>query len=246
MKKERIDNLLFERNLAESRSKAKALILEGKVYVGGVRIDKPGKLMDVAAELTVKEGLKYVSRGGLKLEHAVDFFNINVRDKICVDIGASTGGFTDCLLKNGAAKVFAIDVGYGQIDYKLRKDERVVLLEKTNARYLRKERIGEKVDLVTIDVSFISLDKILPVSYSLLKCGGGCISLIKPQFEAERKDVGKGGVVRSESVRLKIISEIMELCVSVGYSVIGCVESPLKGPAGNTEYLIYAEKKNED
>ncbi|MBN2189783.1 MAG: TlyA family RNA methyltransferase, partial [Candidatus Aureabacteria bacterium] len=205
----------------------------------------PGKLINIDSPLVVKEGLKYVGRGGFKLECAIDTFKIDVKDKVCIDIGSSTGGFTDCLLKKGAKKVFAVDVGYGQIDYSLRKDKRVVLLEKTNARYLRKDRIGEKVDLVTIDVSFISLDKILPVSYSLLERGGECIALIKPQFEAGRKDVEKGGVVRNESIRLKVVSGIKDFCVATGYSVVGCVESPLKGPAGNVEYLIYAEKKNE-
>lgn len=246
MKKERLDNILVERKLADTRSKAKALILGGRVYIGGALADKSGKLVNIDAPIAIKEGPKYVSRGGFKLEHAVDFFKIDIKDRICVDIGASTGGFTDCLLKKGAKKVFAVDVGYGEIDYNLRKNKKVVLFEKTNARYLRKNQIGEKVDLVTIDVSFISLDKILPVSYSLLERAGKCIALIKPQFEAGRKDVEKGGVVRSESVRLKVVSGIKELCVAIGYSVIGCVESPLKGPAGNVEYLIYAEKKNED
>ena len=243
--KERIDNLLFYKQLASSRSRAKALILEGNVTVNGKIVDKPGKLVALDSEIKVKESNKYSSRGGIKLEAAIKDFNVDISGHIAADIGASTGGFTDCLLKNGASKVYAIDVGYGQLDYNLRKDARVVVKERCNARYLKPEEIGEPVDFVTIDVSFISLDKIFPVSYSLLKPSGKCIALIKPQFEAGRAEVSKGGVVNSEKVRLRVIDKIKSVAGAVGFSVTGIIESPLKGPAGNTEYLIYLEKANE-
>ncbi len=245
-KKDRLDNLLFGRGLVKSRSQAKALILRGSVFVDGVMVDKAGKLTAVDVSIEVKEEVKYSSRGGFKLERAIEKFNIDVGGVVAVDIGASTGGFTDCLLKHQALKVYAVDVGYGQLDYVLRNDLRVVVMERRNARYLKPEDIGEPVDLVTVDVSFISLEKILPVSYSLLKPSGKCIVLIKPQFEAGRSEVSKGGVVRSEEVRLKVIDRIKDIAGKEGFQVRGVVKSPLKGPAGNIEYLMFMEKADEN
>ena len=244
--KDRLDNLLFQRNLAETRSQAKALVLRGSVFVGGERIDKAGKLVNIDSEIKVKEKVKYVSRGGFKLEHALNVFNIDISGDTAIDIGASAGGFTDCLLKNKVSKVYAVDVGYGQLDYVLRNDPRIVVMERCNARDLKFEDIGELVDLITIDVSFISLDKILGVSYSLLKPGGKCIALIKPQFEAGRLEVSRGGVIKSEEVRLRVVDRIKCFAGETGFEVKNVDKSPLKGPAGNVEYLMFMEKANDN
>jgi 23S rRNA (cytidine1920-2'-O)/16S rRNA (cytidine1409-2'-O)-methyltransferase len=241
-KKIRLDKLLFEKSLVESREKAKALILAGDVLVNGAVVDKAGSLVTHDVALEIKSRIPYVSRGGLKLEHALHEFRINVTNKIAMDAGASTGGFTDCLLQNGARKVYAIDVGYGQIDIKLRNDERVVLLEKTNIRYLEKEKVEDEVDIAVIDVSFISLLKVIPKVLEFLKSKGEMVALIKPQFEVGKKDVGKGGVVKDESKRLAAVEQIRRASEEMGLTVSGVTESPIKGPKGNVEYLIYLKK----
>lgn len=241
--KKRLDVIVYERGLAESREKAKSLIMSGIVYVGGLREDKPGTMFKDAGELDVEvrgAGLKYVSRGGLKLEKAVNEFGISLNGLICMDIGASTGGFTDCMLQNGAAKVFAVDVGHGQLAWKLRNDGRVVCMEKMNIRYITPEDIGGcKLDFASADVSFISLDKVLPAVKPLLKPEACMVCLIKPQFEAGRDEVGKKGVVRDKKVHASVISDIAGLSAGLGFSVIGLTFSPVKGPEGNIEYLIY-------
>jgi len=237
--KSRLDKLLFEKSLVESREKAKALILEGSVLVNGIVVDKAGALVRPDDELTVVKKMPYVSRGGLKLEHAVRHFNIDVNDKTAMDVGASTGGFTDCLLQHGARKVYAIDVGYGQFSWILRTDERVVLFEKTNIRYLDKDLIFDEIDIATIDVSFISLLKVIPNILGFMKPAGVIVALIKPQFEAGRKDVGKGGVVRSEEKRLEIVENIKGETAKMGLQILGVTASPVKGPKGNVEYLLY-------
>jgi 23S rRNA (cytidine1920-2'-O)/16S rRNA (cytidine1409-2'-O)-methyltransferase len=241
-KKNRLDILLCEKGLAESREKAKALILEGNVLVNGVVIDKAGTSVKIDDEFTIKNKMPYVSRGGLKLAHAVQFFNIDIKDKIAMDVGASTGGFTDCLLQHEARKVYAVDVGYGQFSWSLRNNENVILLEKTNIRHVDNNLISDEIDIATIDVSFISLLKVIPKVLELLKPGGVIVALIKPQFEAGRKDVGKGGVVRDDAKRLEIIQTIKEETVLMGLEVMGTTQSPIKGPKGNVEYLIYLKK----
>lgn len=239
LKKSRLDKLLFEKNLVESRERAKALILEGSVLVNGIVVDKAGALVRPDDELILKNKMPYVSRGGLKLEHAIRYFAIDVTGKTAMDVGASTGGFTDCLLQNGARKVFAVDVGYGQFSWILRTDERVVLFEKTNIRYLDKDLIYDEIDIAVIDVSFISLLKVIPNVIEFLKPGGEIVSLIKPQFEAGRKDIGKGGVVKSEEKRIEIVEIIKEKTGEMGLHIIGVTPSPVKGPKGNVEYLLY-------
>jgi 23S rRNA (cytidine1920-2'-O)/16S rRNA (cytidine1409-2'-O)-methyltransferase len=241
-KKNRLDILLFEKGLAESREKAKALILEGNVLVNGVVIDKAGTSVKIDDEFTIKNKMPYVSRGGLKLAHAVQFFNIDIKDKIAMDVGASTGGFTDCLLQHEARKVYAVDVGYGQFSWSLRNNENVILLEKTNIRHVDNNLISDEIDIATIDVSFISLLKVIPKVLELLKPGGVIVALIKPQFEAGRKDVGKGGVVRDDAKRLEIVQTIKEETALMGLEVMGTTQSPIKGPKGNVEYLIYLKK----
>ncbi|MBI5663899.1 MAG: TlyA family RNA methyltransferase [Nitrospirae bacterium] len=241
-KKTRLDILLFEKGLVESREKAKALILEGSVLVNGIAVDKAGALIKPDDDLTVVNKMPYVSRGGLKLEHALRHFNIDVKGKTAMDAGASTGGFTDCLLQHGAGKVYAIDVGYGQFSWVLRTDERVILLEKTNIRYLDKGLIVDEIDIAVVDVSFISLIKVIPNVLEFIKSGGVIVSLIKPQFEAGRKDVGKGGVVRSEEKRLEIVESIKGETEKMGLEILGVTQSPLKGPKGNVEYLLYLRK----
>jgi len=245
-KKSRLDILLFEKGLVESREKAKALILEGSVLVNGIVVDKAGALVRQDDEMTVVNKMPYVSRGGLKLEHAIRHFNIDVNGKTAMDVGASTGGFTDCLLQNGARKVFAIDVGYGQFSWILRTDERVVLFEKTNIRYLDKDLIYDDIDIAVIDVSFISLLKVIPNVLGFLRPSGVIVALIKPQFEAGRKDIGKGGVVKSEEKRLEIIQHIKDGSAEMGLDILGVTPSPLKGPKGNVEYLIYVRKPASD
>ena len=241
--KKRLDVLLVEKGLALSREKAKAYIMEGKVFVENQREDKPGTNFDENSliELHGKK-LAYVSRGGLKLEKALKTFPVDLSEAVCMDIGASTGGFTDCMLQNGASKVFSVDVGYGQFDWSLRQDPRVVLMEKTNVRYLKPEDIGESLDFASCDVSFISLSKILPAVFPILKENGSMICLIKPQFEAGRDNVGKRGVVRNPKVHREVIAEVFEFTEALGFTVKGLTFSPIKGPNGNIEYLMYIVK----
>ncbi|MCR5801061.1 MAG: TlyA family RNA methyltransferase [Lachnospiraceae bacterium] len=244
MKKERLDILLVNRGLAPSREKAKAIIMSGVVFVNGQREDKPGTFLDPEdLDIEVRgETLKYVSRGGLKLEKAIEVWHPDLEGKVCIDIGSSTGGFTDCMLQNGAAKVYAVDSGRGQLAWKLRNDERVVVMEQTNFRYITPEDIPDKADFASADVSFISLDKILPPAYSLLKDGAQMVALIKPQFEAGREKVGKGGVVREPSVHREVIEKTVILALQTGFEIKGLDYSPIKGPEGNIEYLIFMEK----
>lgn len=238
-KKIRLDSLLVSKGLVESREKAKALILGGKVIVNGVEAKKAGVVADPGSHVEIIEPLLYVSRGGLKLEAALKHFHINAKGETALDVGASTGGFTDCLLRHGAEKVYAVDVGYGQLDWKLRNNPRVVVIEKTNIRYLEKDRIPEMVDISTIDVSFISLLKVIPKVMEFLKTGGDLIALIKPQFEAEKKHVRKGGVVKDEARRLEVVERITEEVKKIPLNVKGVIESPLVGPKGNVEYFIH-------
>lgn len=242
--KERLDVLLVQRNLAPSREKAKALIMAGTVYVDGQKEDKAGSLFDVGLLIEVRgEKQKYVSRGGKKLEKALAVFGIGLEQKVCMDIGASTGGFTDCMLQNQAAKVYAVDVGYGQLDWKLRNDARVVCMEKTNIRYVREEDIREAIDFASIDVSFISLSKVFPVLASLLREEGEAVALIKPQFEAGREKVGKKGVVREPSVHREVIGKVFSYARTEGFRIEALSYSPIKGPEGNIEYLMHIHKK---
>ncbi|MFV1976660.1 MAG: TlyA family RNA methyltransferase [Candidatus Scalindua sp.] len=228
--------------MIESREKAKAMILEGNVLVNGIIVDKAGAFVKADAPLQILHKMPYVSRGGLKLEDAIKNFNINVNGKTAMDVGASTGGFTDCLLQYGAKKVYAVDVGYGQFNWRLRNDTRVVLLEKTNIRYLEKDLVPDKINLITIDVSFISLLKVIPKVLEFLTPRGEIAALIKPQFEAGRKDVGKGGVVRDESKRREIIEKIKTELRKMRLEIKGIIKSPLRGPKGNVEYFIYLLK----
>lgn len=241
--KKRLDVLLFERNLCESREKAKAIIMSGIVYVNNQKKDKAGEQFDIESVIEIRGNtLKYVSRGGLKLEKAMEVFDICLNDDICMDIGASTGGFTDCMLQNGAKKVYSIDVGYGQLAWKLRNDDRVVNLERTNMRYVTKNEVPDAIDFFSVDVSFISLKLILPVARELLKDDSCAVCLIKPQFEAGKENVGKNGVVRDINVHKDVISTITDFCLENGFSVLGLDFSPVKGPMGNIEYLIYIRK----
>jgi 23S rRNA (cytidine1920-2'-O)/16S rRNA (cytidine1409-2'-O)-methyltransferase len=242
--KARLDQLLVKKGMAESREKAKAVIMTGEVLVNGQRVDKPGYSVPDSAEIILKnQPAPYVSRGGLKLEAALDHFNIDVRDTVMLDIGASTGGFTDCLLKKGAEKVIAVDVGYGQIHWKLRQDPRVTILEKTNARYLRPDHIKEVADGAVIDVSFISLKLIIPPVSLLLNNNPFIVALIKPQFEAGKDQVGKGGVVRDQALLEKIVKDIEIFCEGQGWTVKGVIPSPILGPKGNQEYLLYLKRQ---
>lgn len=245
--KERLDVLLVSQGFAESREKAKAVIMAGNVFVNGQREDKAGSAFDpVKAKIEVKgQTLKYVSRGGLKLEKAMKAFSIVLQNKVCMDIGASTGGFTDCMLQKGALKVYSVDVGHGQLAWKLRNDERVVCMEKTNFRYLRPEDISDSLDFASVDVSFISLSKILLPARNLLKDGGEMVCLIKPQFEAGKEKVGKKGVVREKSVHHEVIEKIITLADVLGFTVLNLDFSPIKGPEGNIEYLIHLRKNDE-
>jgi 23S rRNA (cytidine1920-2'-O)/16S rRNA (cytidine1409-2'-O)-methyltransferase len=242
-RKERIDVLLVDRGLAESRAKAQALILAGQVVVGDQRVDKPGTQVSVDAELRLKgEVLPYVSRGGLKLKAAIDRFGLDVRGRVCADIGASTGGFTDCLLQEGAVRVHAIDVGYGQLHEKLRTDSRVRSRERVNARYLTAEDLPEKVSVAVIDVSFISLTQVLPAVLPFLEPGGLLVALVKPQFEVGRERIGKGGVVRDAAARQDAIDTVLAFAREQGLTVQGVMDSPVPGPAGNVEALLVASK----
>lgn len=244
MSKQRLDIILTERGLAPSREKAKALIMSGIVYVNGQKEDKAGSTFDdESVQIEVRGNtLPYVSRGGLKLEKALSVFPIDLNGKTAIDIGASTGGFTDCMLQNGASKVYSIDVGYGQLDWKLRNDERVVCMEKTNFRYLTFDDIGEYADFASCDVSFISLSKILPVAFDLLKDEGEMVCLIKPQFEAGREKVGKKGVVRDPAVHIEVIENVTQMARDTGFVIMGLDHSPIKGPEGNIEYLLHLAK----
>ena len=244
--KTRLDVLLVERGLQESRQKAQATIMSGLVFVKGQRVDKPGTAVPNDAEIEVRgNALKYVSRGGLKLEKAMASFPIDLHGTVCGDIGASTGGFTDCMLQNGARKVYAVDVGYGQLAWSLRSDERVVCMERTNARYLTHEQIPEELDFASVDVSFISLKLILPPLCGLLRQGGHVACLVKPQFEAGKEKVGKNGVVREPEVHEEVIAKIVDFAHLIGFSVLHLDYSPIKGPEGNIEYLLHLCKEAE-
>ena len=241
--KERLDVLLVSGGFAPSRERAKAMIMEGIVYVNGQKEDKAGASFPADASIEVRgHALPYVSRGGLKLEKAVKNFGISLEGKVCMDVGASTGGFTDCMLQNGAVKVFSVDVGRGQLAWKLRQDERVVCMEKTNIRYVTPEDIGEPVDFSSIDVSFISLTKVLLPVREILREKGQVVCLIKPQFEAGREKVGKKGVVRDAAVHLEVIRKVMEYAAELGFSLLHLDYSPIRGPEGNIEYLLHLEK----
>lgn len=246
MKKERLDVLLVDRGFFQSREKAKASIMAGVVYVNGEKIDKPGTKFDENADIEVKENpIPYVSRGGLKIEKAIEYFKIDMNGKTALDVGASTGGFTDCMLKKGASKVVAIDVGYGQLAWELRQDERVICMERTNIRYVKPEDIGFVADFASIDVSFISLKKVLPVVRELLKDDGEIVCLVKPQFEAGREKVGKHGVVREPQIHMEVVEDIASFVLENGFSIKGVTYSPVKGPEGNIEYLLYLSKRIE-
>jgi len=247
MAKMRLDMLLVEKGIAKSREKAKAMIMAGQVLVDEKKIDKAGT--EVNPELPIRilgNDLPYVSRGGLKLEKALKIFPVSLENKVVADLGASTGGFVDCALQNDARKVYAIDVGYGQLDWKLRTDERVINMEKTNARYLDESSLEDKIDVVTTDVSFISLDKILPAAEKILKDDGDILALIKPQFEAGRENVGKKGVVRDPKIHKDVIVKVLAVCHELGLGVKGLGFSPIKGPEGNIEYLLWAKKGASD
>jgi 23S rRNA (cytidine1920-2'-O)/16S rRNA (cytidine1409-2'-O)-methyltransferase len=240
---ERLDVLLVQAGLAPTRAKAQALVLGGQVVVGEARVDKPGTRVPVDAVLRLKgEVLRYVSRGGLKLEHALRHFHLDVSGCVCADIGASTGGFTDCLLQAGAARVYAVDVGYGQLHQSLRTDARVVVVERTNARFLKPEALGEAVQVLVVDASFISLSLVLPAVMPLLTEGGLLVALVKPQFEVGKGQVGKGGVVRDEGARAEAVARVQRVVEGLGLLVLGVTESPLLGPAGNHEWLLAARK----
>jgi 23S rRNA (cytidine1920-2'-O)/16S rRNA (cytidine1409-2'-O)-methyltransferase len=238
-RKTRIDQLLVDRGLAESREKAKALLLAGSVSVNGHRIDKPGQNVDPESEIEIAAKLPYVSRGGLKLEKALDHFHIDVAGKICLDVGASTGGFTDCSLQRGAARVYAVDVGKGQLDWRLRGDPRVTVREGINARYLKLEDVGEPVDLATMDVSFISATLIIPNLAAVLKADGAMIILIKPQFEVGREQVGKGGIVKDPAMHNAACDRVRAAVEALGFQT-AIIESPILGAEGNREFLLYA------
>lgn len=241
--KERLDVLLVNRGLAPSREKAKTMIMAGNVFVNNNREDKAGSTFPDDCNIEIHgKTLQYVSRGGLKLEKAMKHFDISLEGKICMDIGASTGGFTDCMLQNGASKVYAVDVGYGQFAWKLRQDERVVCMEKTNIRYVTPEDIDDVLDFASVDVSFISLTKVLIPARELLRQGGQMVCLIKPQFEAGREKVGKKGVVRDKKVHEEVIERIITFALENGFSVLNLEYSPIKGPEGNIEYLVHIEK----
>ncbi|WP_071142727.1 TlyA family RNA methyltransferase [Acidaminococcus timonensis] len=247
MKKERLDVFLTEQGLFESRSKAQAVIMAGEVLVNDQKIDKPGTMVKPDAKITLLgKKMPFVSRGGYKLDKSLKVFPISLEGKVVADLGASTGGFTDCALQHGAVKVYAVDVGYGQLAWKLRQDPRVVNMERTNVRFLEADSLGELVDAITIDVAFISLDKVLPSAYKILKPDGFVIALIKPQFEAGREKVGKKGVVRDPAVHLEVIENVVNMARELGFVPLGLDFSPIRGPEGNIEYLFYMGKQGED
>jgi 23S rRNA (cytidine1920-2'-O)/16S rRNA (cytidine1409-2'-O)-methyltransferase len=246
IEKKRLDTLIFEQGLAESREKAKVMIMMGNVYVDNQKSDKPGTMLAIDTKIEIRgETMPYVSRGGLKLEKAMKVFPITLIDKITMDIGASTGGFTDCMLQKGAKKVYSIDVGYGQLAWKLRTDPRVVNLERTNVRYLTSEQVPDSVDFFSVDVSFISLCHVLPVARKFMTDNAQAVCLIKPQFEAGKGKVGKKGVVREQSIHIEVIDKICKFVLENGFSILGLTFSPVKGPEGNIEYLIYLQKSEE-
>ncbi len=241
--KKRLDVALFERGLALSREKARTEIMLGSVYVENQKADKPGTMVKEDAKIEVRsQQMAYVSRGGLKLEKAIKVFDIDLTGKIAMDIGASTGGFTDCMLQNGAKKVYAVDVGYGQLDWKLRNDARVVNLERTNVRYIDETAVPDKLDFFSVDVSFISLKLVIPVAMRFMNQDATAVCLIKPQFEAGRSNVGKNGVVRDSAVHEAVVSDICSFAMGIGFDVLGLSFSPIKGPKGNIEYLVYLRK----
>lgn len=242
----RLDSAVFELGISESREKAKALIMAGQIYVNGMKAIKPGVTVNSSDKIEMKGNtLPYVSRGGLKLEKAMKVFPLTLDKKVCMDIGASTGGFTDCMLQNGAVKVYSIDVGYGQLAWKLRSDSRVVNLERTNFRYVTREQIPEEIDFASIDVSFISLKLIFPALMPLLKTEGECVCLVKPQFEAGKEKVGKKGVVREKSTHIEVIENVIGYASDNGFSILNLDFSPVKGPEGNIEYLLYIKKMDD-
>ena len=244
--KERIDKLLVDRGIVQSRERARAMIMAGKVAVEGKRIDKPGVQVNGEARIQLQGGdSSYVSRGGEKMEGALKAFGIDPKGMMVMDVGASTGGFTDCILQKGAEKVYAVDVGYGQLAWKLQKDARVINLERRNIRYLRREEVEEEIDLILIDTSFISIEKFLPHLLGFLKKGGAILGLLKPQFEVGRGEVGKGGVVRDKALHEKVIGRISQFSRGLGLKILGVAESPLLGPKGNNEFFIYLKKENE-
>ena len=241
--KERLDVMMVNRGLAESREKAKAIIMSGIVYVDNIKEDKAGSTFDEKAQIEVRGNtLKYVSRGGLKLEKAMDCFGVSLAGKVAMDVGSSTGGFTDCMLQNGAVKVYSVDVGHGQLAWKLRNDERVVCMEKTNIRYVTLDDIEDRIAFASIDVSFISLTKVLPPVKELLTDDGEIVCLIKPQFEAGREKVGKKGVVRDQKVHVEVVEMIVDFARQIGFKTLDLSYSPIKGPEGNIEYLLYITK----
>lgn len=241
-KKDRLDKIIVQRGLAPSREVAQQMIKEGMLSVRGIVELKPSTLVDINSELMVIAEPKYVSRGGFKLEAALDRFNISVIEKTAIDVGASTGGFTDCLLQRGAKKVYCVDVGYGQLAWRLRQDERVVVLDKVNARYLREEKITERLDIAVIDVSFISIKLVIPPVLAVLKPSAEILALIKPQFEVGKGEVGKGGIVKEEDKRLKVVESICDFMRGCALSIKGTMQSPIKGQKGNIEYFVYATK----
>ena len=242
--KERIDILLVEKNFFDSRAKAKTMIMLGKILVDGQKIDKAGTLINRDAEIKIiGEEMPFVSRGGFKLQKALEVFKIDLREKICADVGASTGGFTDCMLQHGAKKIYAIDVGYGQLAWKLRNDERVINLERTNIRNVTRAEVSDILDFVSVDVAFISLDKVLPIVFNLLGDEGEAAALIKPQFEAGREQVGKKGVVRDKKIHAEVIERVLNFAEEIGFKICGINFSPVKGPEGNIEYLAHLSKR---
>jgi 23S rRNA (cytidine1920-2'-O)/16S rRNA (cytidine1409-2'-O)-methyltransferase len=242
-RKERLDKLLVEKGMVQSRERARALIMEGRVTVDGQALEKPGTLVKMDAHLQIQgEDLPYVSRGGVKLEGALKSFEVDPEGKVVIDVGASTGGFTDCVLQKGAKKVYAIDVGYGQLAWRLQKDPRVINLERRNIRYLKKEEVPEEADLILVDTSFISIEKFLPRLVEFLKEGGDLLCLIKPQFEVGKGEVGKGGVVKDSKLHQKVVDRISQFSRGLGLSVRGIIESPLLGPKGNKEFFIRLKK----
>ena len=244
--KKRLDVLMVEKGLEQSRERAKALIMSGIVYVGGQKADSPGQYYPEDSEIEVRgKKLPFVSRGGLKLQKAIEYFGIDPKDKVVMDIGASTGGFTDCLLQHGAKKVYAVDVGYGQLAWSIRTDPRVVCMERCNIRYVTPEQIGEPLDMAVTDVSFISLKLVLPVAKSLMHGNGEAVALIKPQFEAGKEKVGKKGVVRDPKVHQEVIQEILDFSKGIGFGIKGLTFSPIKGPEGNIEFLVYLSCRGE-
>ena len=244
MPKKRLDILMNERDMARSRSKAKAMIMTGKVFVDGERVDKAGAQVDVDADIEFRGDVNpYVSRGGLKLDSALEAFDYDASDKVVIDVGASTGGFTDCVLQRGARKVYAVDVGYGQLAWKLRQDDRVVVIERTNIRHMQADRIPEKCDLAVIDCSFISLELVLPNTLDFLADDADVIALIKPQFEVGKDNVGKGGVVRDEEIRRQAIADIIEYADGLGMTCVKSVDSEVHGPAGNVEHLVWLKRR---